>query len=73
MQKTLDRGFYKGTGSIVKVIEVRSSFKLIDGDEGDFPLVTWMVVAYNTNGYIHEVHQYDKPIKAQRKFERLIK
>ena len=72
MQKTHQVGFYKNTGSLVKVIEVRTSFNFNDEIEtNNYPLVAWVVVVENANSQPMLVHQYDQPVKAFRKFERL--
>lgn len=71
MQRILDAKVHKDFGFIVKVIEVRTSYKLHDNDRDTMPLVSWVVVAHDVDDRIREIHQYDKPLKAQRKFERL--
>ena len=74
MQKTLDKKMLTGTSDLVKVIEVRTSYKLHDHlDIETMPLVTWVVVVHDVFDRVKEVHSYDKPIKAQRKFDRLTK
>jgi hypothetical protein len=71
MQRILETAVHKDFGFIVKVIEVRTSYKLHDNDSETMPLMSWVVVAHDVNDQIREIHHYDKPIKAQRKFERL--
>lgn len=73
MQKIHEAKLHKDYGLIVKVIEVRTGYKLHDNDSDQMPLVTWVVVVHNVNDQIIESYQYDQPIKAQRKFERLTK
>jgi hypothetical protein len=72
-QRTLEKKLQKYTSLMVKVIEVRTSYKLHDEAVSTMPLMVWVVVVYNIHDQPVEVHTYDKPIKAQRKFERLTK